>query len=256
MARIKCLIDIENLGNNKVMKPFILSTLLLVSIALSGQKSVFMWQDGLCAYESKYNSRIYTEKQLRNCLEMINGSYFTIDHIPSVFRPIDIEELILDTLDNEFNKKVRKLKNLDLPNSTYWKELQSCILTELEQVYSLSRIAYLGYKDPRNLKQWNYQDPCLKKHSDALINGGDSLLKDWFELTTEHVKINSNPEKVWQTYHNQRSSKDSLDYAKVDVTTFGWWNCANKYIQRCQTHDTKEFLKLFVKTKIINCDEP
>ncbi len=238
------------------MKPLILLVLFSISIDLSGQKSVLTWQDELCVYESKYNSRKYSEQQIRNCLGLVNGYHFRIDHLPSVFNPEDIKRLVLDTLDNEFNKKVKELRNLDLPKSKYWTNLRNCIMSELEQVYSLSRIAYSSYKDPISLKLWNYQDPCLRKHADAFIIGGDSLLKDWFELTSELVKNNCCPDKVWQNYSNQRSSKDSLIYAQVYVSTFGWWNCAIKYVNRCQTHDTKEFLNLFITTKTIDCDEP
>lgn len=235
--------------------------LLLININSFGQKSIYKWNDEICEYESTFDKTKYSEIQLKNCYDLTYNYNFRINHTPSIHRPEDILRLNLDTLDNEFSSKYNLLKSLDLPKKEYWNELRKSILIELEQFYKLSRIAYRGYIDPLALKDWFYQDSCLNKHVNALVAGEDSLLNDWYELTSILVKNNGSPDKVWEKYNNQYASEKRFDYAKVYVTTFGWWNCAIKKIERSDDKfnwdkKNEEFLKLFIKTETKYCDEP
>lgn len=235
--------------------------LLLISFNSFGQKSIYKWNDETCNYESTYDKTMYTENQLKNCYSLTYNYHFQISHTPSVYRPEDIQNLNIDTLDNEYNFKYKRLLSLDLPKTEYWNELRKSILIELEQFYKLSRIAYKGFFDPSILKDWFYQDSCLKKHANALIAGEDSLLNDWYELTSILVQKNCCPDKVWEKYTMQYASEKRFEYARVDVTTFGWWNCAIKHVDRSDDKfdlETKNemFLKLFIKTETKDCDEP
>lgn len=233
--------------------------MLLVSVQSFGQKKIYKWNDQLCEYESSYDVNKYNEIQLRNCYSLTYN--YTYTHTPSVFEPEDIKTLNPDSLDKEYNTKISELKTLDLPKTDYWNELRKSIIIELEQTYQLSRIAYQGYINPEHLKNWHYDDACLKKHANALIAGKDSLLNDWYQLTSILVKNNCCPEKVWEKYEEQYRSAKRFEYAIVDVTTFGWWNCAIHHIERSDRRfnsKTKheEFLKLFIKTEKRDCDEP
>jgi hypothetical protein len=186
---------------------------------------------------------------------------FRIQNTPSVFEPKDIERLNLDTLDNEYKNKSNLLRKLDLPKTQYWEDLRKSTLKELEQLYNLSRITYQSYSNPKYLKQFNHTDSCLLIHSNSLIAGGDSLLNDWFELTSQNVKKNGMPERKWKEYHIKFNSKDKLIFARVEVTAFGWWNCAIKYIDDTENYFNtetrlKEFAKLFFKTRKFDCAEP
>lgn len=239
----------------------ILIPALFVTLNFFGQQGVFKWNDQLCEYESSYNADKYTEIQLKNCYDLTYNYTYQITHTPSVFEPGDLKTLNSDSLDKEYNTKIIQLKSLDLPKTEYWNQLRKSIITELEQTYQLSRIAYQGYKNPEHLKNWHYNDVCLKKHANALIAGKDNLLNDWYELTSILVKNNCCPERVWEKYEEQYRSAQRLEYAKVYVTTFGWWNCAINHIERSNKKFSEEirlqqFLKLFIKTEKKNCDEP
>lgn len=245
------------------MKNKISITILLIlhTIACSAQQNIFKWNDQLCEYESSYNVKKYSEIQLKNCYSLTYNYTYQITNTPSVFKPEDVKSLNPDSLDKEYNTKISQLKILDLPKTEYWNELRKSIIIELEQTYQLSQIAYQGYINPVHLKNWHYNDACLKKHADALIAGKDNLLNDWYELTTILVKENFCPEKVWEKYEEQYKSAQRLEYAKVYVTTFGWWNSAINHIERSDkkfNENTKQqqFLKLFITTDKKECDEP
>ncbi len=178
-----------------------------------------------------------------------------------VFKPSYIQKLNIDTLDCEYKNKHKALRKISLPKTKFWKEYRKRQLIEQKQLYKLSRIAYQSYIDTKFLKQFKSKDSCAIKHSTALILGGDILLNNWYNLRLEMASRNCCPEKVMSDYNRQLLSDDKFQYAKIDVLTFGWWNCANNSIEYTSNYfdyETieKEINTLFLNTKTINCDEP
>lgn len=194
--------------NNKIR---ILSIMLLVSIQSFGQKKIYKWNDQTCDYESTYDVNKYTEIQVKNCYSLTYNYTYKITHTPSVFEPNDINTLNPDSLDKEYNTKISQLKMLDLPQTDYWSELRKSIIIELEQTYQLSRIAYQGYINPEHLKNWHYDDACLKKHVNALIAGKDQLLDDCYKLTSILVKIIVVREKYGKSMKNNTDRLKGLN---------------------------------------------
>lgn len=91
-----------------------------------------------------------------------------------------------------------------------------------------------------------------------MINGGNDLLALWLEINRESRRKNLSPENVRNIYERQFNSPDKLLYARIEVMTYGWWNCANDFIEYDQDDDRyqREFKKLFTRVKTIGCDEP
>jgi hypothetical protein len=60
-----------------------------------------------------------------------------------------------------------------------------------------------------------------------------------------------------EKYNEKYNSKDRLIYAKIELMTYGWWNCSNSQIKRINNDGTmeKEFNKLFIHIET-ECDEP
>jgi hypothetical protein len=56
------------------------------------------------------------------------------------------------------------------------------------------------------------------------------------------------------------ASPDRLKFARVEVMSFGWWNCANEFIKYDQGDNgparEREFRKLFMRVRNLGCDEP
>ncbi len=230
----------------------------LSSVTLYGQQAKFIWYDEMCKYESSYNSAIYTETQLKNCYAIVILDAFRIQNTPFVFSHSDIAQLNPDSLENEYKRKSYHLRSLDLPKTKIWTDIRFKKLKELEQIYNLSSIAFKAYmsSNPIILKQFKKTDTCLVRHSDAIIKGGDDLLNDWYFVTAQQAAKNAYPEKIWETYYQQFNSKDKYIYAKIEVITFGWWNCALNHIEYFNNSNAIEtYLKLFITTKTVYCEE-
>ncbi len=239
-------------------------TLLVCLFCVCGvahsQNQTFSWKDESCEYISTYNPSKVTQTQLNNCYKLAFSQEFRLENTPSVFSTASINDLGLDSLTVEYQFKLQRLKTLCIPRSIFWEGLRSSSIKELKQVYELSRAAYLGYSDPAKLKQYVSEAPCLPKYRDAIIAGGDKLIAQWRELTALSAETNCCPEQVWASFNHELESKEKMQHARVYVMTFGWWNCANgyvDYIDKYYDFDTKneEFCKLFVSTRTVLCDE-
>jgi hypothetical protein len=253
--------DETNRKGSKAMRGVLVMLLALWATGTFAQRAVFKWSDELCEYAGTYDTRKYTAKQLDGCYWLSHNSSLMLSHTPSVFKPSDIDKLSIVALDQEYHQTLTQLEALDLPKATYWADLRQSKVTELNQLYQLSRVALQGYTNPSVLRQWFYQDTCLRRHVDALVAGGDSLLAGWRNVVAMQAARNGCPERLWGEFDAQRSSDSWMDYARVCITTFGWWNRALIHIERSEdkfddNRRTREFMRLFVKTKNLGCDEP
>jgi hypothetical protein len=249
------------LFNRKVIKLDTMKTIFTILIAsmtliISGQTSTFKWSDMICRYISSFDSTKYSRDQIKNCYLFTKRESYTLFYVPVFYQPKLIQKYKLDSLDNEYKRKEDKLRTCDLPKTEYWEASRKAVLTELDQVYELNRIAFLSLSYPRILKQFNHNDYCLDKHSKCLIAGGDSLLNDLYSLILDFERNNGNPANAQGKYDAIIFSNDKFFNARLYVTSYGWWNCANKYINYSNDINKAgmEFRKLFIETKEVNCD--
>ena len=237
---------------------FIVPALLLLVTTGFGQQKTFKWADELCRYQGTYNSKKYTAKQLANTAKLFDHGSFSFQPTATVFTPVDLGRFDLAAVDAEYQKVTAELTELEIVNTPFWQELRKQKLAEIKQVYELSRLTILGHTDPKVLNQLEGSQSCKTKYAAPLIAGGDSLLKAWKTLNEESRKQNGNPNEVKRKFESEMASKDRLKFALVEVMTFGWWNCANnsiKYVNYDGTQE-REFRKLFVRVKKIECEEP
>jgi hypothetical protein len=238
------------------MKIIITVIMLLSFFTVHSQNLKYKWEDGVCEFESTYNSKLYTKQQIKNCERLALYLFFRIEKTPSVFKPGDIARLNLDSLNKEYEDKKKILTELDLPRNKDWDDARAKALYEVEQIHYLSKIVYQSFDNPQVFKDFKAQDSTFKQHTQALLKGGDLLLKDWYELTIKQAEKNALPSKVWAKYYEQSKSNNKLLYARIEVTTFGWWNCAIVYAGFVDSEMMqKTFKKLFVKIRTIECED-
>ncbi len=238
---------------------FLIVGLALTIFAFSGnaQTRTFKWSDELCDYSGTYNSRKYTEAQLRNTVRLWMPGGFSLETSATVFKPEDLPTLNLAALDAEYKAKSGELAHLEIVNTPYWEALRKAKLAEMKQVYELSRLTIQGHRNPKVLNELVGSNECKKKYAAPLIAGGDALLTAWRTLNEQHRKINADPERLRRIFDQQYSSPDRMKYALVEVMTFGWWNCANeaiKYVEYDGSQE-REFNKLFIRVRR-SCSEP
>lgn len=240
------------------MKIILIAILMLCQTAVYAQTKQLRWTNDLCEFEGSYDAKKYTDAQLKNTLELFASGNFNIQTEAPVWRYEDIQKLSVAALDKQYQSKYNTLENLDIVKSPYWKSLRTRKLKELKQVYALSRVTMLGYSEPAKLKEATFADSCVVKYANPLINGGDELLTTWKAVNENTRRRNGDPERIKKIFQAEYDSPDRLKFARVEVMSFGFWNCASEFIERVSdavSHE-EEFKKLFKKTRTIECDEP
>jgi len=231
---------------------------MLMSSVAYAQTRIYKWGNDFCAFESTYNAKKYTVAQLNDTRKLLTLNFFpnSIDPTPRTWK--EVKALKVETLDAEYKQRTGELKNLNIIKTAYWEALRKRHLKELEEVYLLSRASILGYDDPARLKDVKFAGACVQKYAEPLIKGGDDLLAAWLSVNENSRKQNASPERIENIYNEQFNSPERMQYAQIEVMTFGWWNCVNALIDResNEPQSEKEFKKLFVKTKEIECEEP
>ncbi len=227
-------------------------------MAAYAQTKQFRWTTELCEFEGSYDAKKYSDAQLKNTVKLFAAGNFQIQTEATVWKHEDINKLNVAALDKEYESKSTALKKLNIVKSAYWEALRERKLKELKQIYELSRLTMLGYNEPLRLKEAAFAESCVVKYANSLINGGDELLATWKRVNEDTRRKNSDPERIKKIFEAEYDSPDRLKFARVEVMSFGFWNCANELIEReeyGEMHE-EEFKKLFKRTKTIACDEP
>jgi hypothetical protein len=223
------------------------------------QSASFVWHDELCEHEGFFDSTKMTKQQVQNAHSLISADEFRINNNPFVVELKDIKRLNCNALKNAYLNEKKRLSNMKLPENKIWETIRQEKLREIEQLYKLFNIKceVLLMDNMKALREFDKNDECLNFYATALIQGGDSLLSAWEHLTKLQASKNASPESIWSIYHEQRESENKFQYAKIQLLTFGWNNCAVEHINYFDdSKGWKEFKKLFTSIKEIHCNEP
>ena len=124
--------------------------------------------------------------------------------------------------------------------------------------YELTKMKGEAFSNPSVLLNNKYIDKNsdCQKYAIALNSGEEAILKAWEEWIYESKKNNGNPEAYIERYRDNFNSSNRMDYARIDLITFAWWNCVN-HLNQYPDHDklSSEFEKLFIRTEY-DCEEP
>lgn len=241
-----------------------LKTLFLVAVLFSvpaiGQTKTFRWDSEFCSYTGNYDSRKYTEAQLRDTRRLFSFSEFRLTKYPWVWKWEDIAKVDVAALDAEYKENLAKLTALNVVPLPYWQKAKEAQIKELNQSYAQLRTKALAYTDPSVLRGFRPESACTIKYAEPLAKGGDDLLKVWLEVNLDSRSRNSDPARLKREYEAELASPDRHKYAFIDVMGFGWGNCTNAEIERDDDADNgtheKEYKKLFTRLREFDCEMP
>ena len=241
------------------MPKLILALLFLTPVVAYPQVKTFRWNTELCRFSGTYDSRKYTTTQLENTVRLMRPE-FGLDHNATVWKFEEIAGLNVGTLDEKYKKAISELKQLRIVSSPFWENIRQKKIQEIEQVYRLSRATMLGYTEPVKLREYAGAALCKTKFAEPLIAGGDRLLAAWRVVNEDSRKKNADPERLRRIFDEQMASPDRSKFALVEVMSFGWWNCANEFVDydagASSPAREREFRRLFIRVRNLGCDEP
>lgn len=237
-----------------------LLVLCVFAVSVTAQVKTFRWETELCRYSGAYDPKKYSEAQLRNTVRLMRPGEFGLNYDATVWNFQDISKLNVNALDASYSKAATELKQLSIVRSPFWENVRQKKLAEIEQVYRLSRATMIAYTRPEALTEYQGAESCKSKYASALIAGGEALLTVWRSVNLESQSKNADPARLQRIFAEQMASPDRLKFALVETMAFGWWNCANEFIEYDQGDNSetreREFRKLFIRVRRLGCDEP
>ena len=218
----------------------------------------FTWNDAACEYTGNYNPKTYSLELITNTYQLWSAySGKTLENGRSVFQPADIAKLDVKALTDEYTEKKASLEKLKVINAPFWNTLKKQLLQQLEDEYELDKIEMQAFEDPSVLLNNRFSKSC-ERFSTALNSTDTSVLFSTWKSFCEELKAkNGSPEAFMAKFYEKYNSPQRLVYAKIDLLTFGWGNCANEIAFHVINDGKAEeaFAKLFTNVKQ-ECEEP
>ena len=250
---------IINRKNIKLSVTFYKTTVILLSLLchsnLSAQYADFEYMTELCECKAQFDSTKYSRQQLQNTFDHIywnNAS--NIDTHPTDFdKNVPV---LLDSLEAEHRRKLEFLEQLDIVDDKFWQRERDKMIKYINSTCELRRVTIRARLDPKELLDYKLVDSTCKYFRDALIAGGDQLLKAWTVLNEIQKKRNGDPEGLQRRFERDYSSPDRLQIARREVMTFGWWNHANALLPHIDDDGYEENFNRLLKDIQCECDEP
>lgn len=230
--------------------------LILISSNSFAQYANFEYNTELCECTAKFDSTKYSRQELQNTIDYLwNSSY--INYNATVGKLEEIKKLNVADLRKECDEKINKLKSLKVVNEPFWTKLLAEQIAFYEGTCRLKEFTILAYANPKILLEYDLVDKKSIYYRDALIAGGDQLIEAWFKLHKEQKSNNGSPENLQRRFDIKYNSDNRLEYARMEVMTYGWWNSANHLLPHVNTHYRyeEEFEKLLIDIEC-DCDEP
>jgi len=218
----------------------------------------FTWTDEACEYTGNYNPQTYSPDLIKNTYKLWSSySGNTLENGRPVFQPSDIAKLDLKALTNEYIDKKTHLEKLKIINAPFWNTLKKQLLQQLKDEYELNKIEIQAFDDPTVLLNNRFSKSC--ERFVTALNSTDTsvLLTTWKSFCEERKTKNGSPETFMAKFYEKYNSPQKLVYAKIDLLTFGWGNCANDNTFHVEDDGKagEVFEKLFSNVKH-ECEEP
>lgn len=127
----------------------------------------------------------------------------------------------------------------------------------MDEEFELKKITIQSYSDNSILLNNKYSKSCPQVVQALTTKDTAELKRYWKAFVKEQGLHNASPERVLQRLNNKDHIEERLLWAKVDLTTYGWFICANGQTNQVNRdyNFENEFSKLFMSVKFV-CDEP
>ncbi len=219
----------------------------------------FTWQDDACENTGTFAAGAYTQRQLRDTYQLVIGFPLTTTVVPFQLNHYN-DAFFTEAarhLTHEHDSLVALLRGLQIVASPYWRNIKHLRELELAEAYALSHATLEGYFHPASWLSNAYYASCAEYATALASTDSAVVVSAWRKLVDAQKKNNGSPGRLEADFKAQLASPERMRYAKVDLMTFGWGNCANNQRKYSDLTDkyplSDKFSKLFTHVEQTNC---
>lgn len=229
------------------MKNFVKILLIVLNTSLCfGQIDTFQWGEGLTIYTGNFDTRKFTFKEIEtiyNYLHTPNSEMYTVGN---VWKIEQMDTAQTTSIDHYYQQTLKTLETMKIPKGKFWSDLVNSRKKELFEVCLHSRLQVLAIKNPSILYEY-FHEECAPEIN-ALNGDSTALLLAWYNLKEKNKLKNCCPENVEMKYKSEYNSIHRLEFARLELITYGLNNCLNQFVYH-HSDDIrieKEFQRLFI----------
>jgi hypothetical protein len=202
----------------------------------------FTWQDEVCENTGTYPAGAYTQRQLRDTYQLVNGFQLTTTVVPfqlSRYNDAFFSQAARD-LTHEHDSLAAALHGLQVVPSPYWRNIKRLRELELAEEYAIDHATLEGYFHPDTWLSNAYYTHCADYATALASTDSAVVISAWRKLVDAQKVNNGVPQSLEAAFRAQLASPERMRYAKVALMTFGWSNSANtatcRVSIRCKTN--------------------
>ncbi len=214
-----------------------------------GQRNTYEWGEGMMYYTGQFDTTRFTFEEIDTIYIYLHSMGGDLAD-RGIWKIEQMDTATTMAIDASYQRALEVFKHMKRPEGEFWDSLQEIRISELNERYLYNRLFILALKKPSVLLDY-YNDSCANEIY-ALNGTEDELLDAWYWLIQRQKANNGSPENVERMYEAQLRSPKYLKYARLQLITYGWWNCMNQFIYY---HDDylrieEEFQQLFVHVDV------
>lgn len=229
--------------------------LILSTFSGTSQTNTFEWGEGLSFYTGTFDTTNYSLAEIERIYNNLYLSDGGISDFGSIWKIEQMDTVSVIYIDRYFQKKYSLLDSIRIPKEMFWDSLKIYRKRELREFYEFKRLYILGLNEPSALLT-NVREACSQEIN-ALNGTDEELLAAWSELKERSKLNNGSPENVERRYQQRLNSPYKLKHARLQLMTYGWWNCMNQFIFHYGDYGKieEEFQKIFTEVVRIDYDD-
>jgi hypothetical protein len=220
--------------------------------------ATYTWgsESDMCQFTGRYNPRRYSKAQLDNVHRlMLSGSTMVFTSNATVHRPADLARLSLDTLRAQYERGIKRIRSMRVVPQPTWVRLKKQAIQEIEDDYQAHKLYIEAFRNPAVLLSKSPEN--CKKYIQGLATQNDSLtLSNWRDFVKEQGQLTGSSEPYASRGNAEADLSEQLLHAKIDLLTYGWFNCVNTTIRRVQRNQEldEQFNRLFTNVQA-DCED-
>lgn len=222
------------------------------------------WDDEVCSNTIRFDPAKYDETRLRNTVSLLfSPSELQPPIAVAPMEPKSIATLDLAGSDRECSKVLERARSMTLLPLKGIEDYRDAKVAEIKDWCDFESVKIRGFGDPAALREYQPAAAACSRFIDAL-EGRTDIIATFRDMARQVCSRNASPASCNAGFISQSQRPDGKDWVRLQVTSFGWNNCATEFTvanagrkkrDQMRTQLEGQFKRLF-KIKQDNCDSP